>query len=49
MRTLATSGIATTEFPLADAGKMAVYMLRWVGPRGAVGPWSEVAGATVAA
>ena len=47
--TLATSGVATAAFPLADAGKTAVYMLRWVGPRGAVGPWSEIASATVAA
>lgn len=47
--TLATNGVATAEFPLADAGKTAVYMLRWVGPRGAAGPWSEVATATVAA
>jgi len=26
-----------------------VYMLRWIGPRGAVGPWSEICSATVAA
>ncbi len=47
--TLATNGVATTEFPKTDAGKTAVYMLRWVGPRGAVGPWSETCSATVAA
>jgi hypothetical protein len=47
--TLATSGIATAEFPSQDGGKTAVYMLRWVGPRGAVGPWSEICSATVAA
>jgi len=47
--TLATNGIATTTFPFEDGGKTAVYMLRWVGPRGAVGPWSEMCSATVAA
>ena len=47
--TLATSGTATAEFPAHDGGKTAVYMLRWVGPRGAVGPWSEICSATVAA
>ena len=47
--TLATNGIAETTFPFADGGKTAVYMLRWVGPRGAVGPWSEICSATVAA
>ena len=47
--TLATSGTVTADFPAHDGGKTAVYMLRWVGPRGAVGPWSEIASATVAA
>lgn len=47
--TLATNGVATTEYPSEAGGKLAVYMLRWVGPRGAVGPWSEVCSATVAA
>lgn len=47
--TLATNGEATTTFPQSAAGKTAVYCLRWVGPRGAVGPWSEAANATVAA
>ena len=47
--TLATSGVAETTFPFADGGKTAVYVLRWVGPRGAVGPWSELCAATVAA
>lgn len=47
--TLATGGVAIAEFPMADGGKTAVYMLRWLGPRGAVGPWSDIACATVAA
>lgn len=47
--TLATSGVADAEFPSEAGGKLAVYMLRWVGPRGAVGPWSEICSATVAA
>lgn len=47
--TLATSGVVTTEYGSEASGKTAVYMLRWVGPRGAVGPWSEVCSATVAA
>ena len=47
--TLATNGEATTTFPQSAAGKTAVYCLRWVGPRGNVGPWSETATATVAA
>jgi len=47
--TLATNGEATTTFPQSAAGKTAVYCLRWVGPRGGVGPWSETARATVAA
>lgn len=47
--TLATNGTAQATFAFADGGKTAVYMLRWVGPRGAVGPWSEMCSATVAA
>lgn len=47
--TLATNGAAQATFPAEDGGKLAVYMLRWVGPRGATGPWSEAAVATVAA
>jgi hypothetical protein len=46
---LATRTPHTVEFRAADGGKTAVYMLRWLGARGGVGPWSEVAGATVAA
>jgi len=47
--TLATNGEATTTFPQTAAGKTAVYCLRWVAPRGAVGPWSEPHAATVLA
>jgi hypothetical protein len=47
--TLATNGEATTTFPTSAAGQTAVYCLRWVAPRGGVGPWSEFATATVAA
>jgi len=47
--TLATSGTATTEFRASDAGKTAVYVLRWLGKRGAAGPWSDPHCATVAA
>ena len=47
--TLATGGTAEATFASADGGKTAVYMLRWIGPRGAVGPWSEICSATVAA
>jgi hypothetical protein len=46
---LATRAHHDTEFPLADRGKSAVYMLRWINTRGTPGPWSEVASATVAA
>jgi hypothetical protein len=46
---LATSGEATAEFTGADAGRRAVYIMRWLGARGAPGPWSELISATVAA
>ena len=46
---LATGGVATIEFQATDRGKLAVYMLRWVGKRGVNGPWSEACAATVAA
>ena len=46
---LATDGSATAEFDSKDGGKTAVYMLRWVGPGGIAGPWSEPVSATVAA
>lgn len=47
--TLATDGNATATFGPESAGKTAVYVLRWVGPRGAVGPWGPACMATVAA
>lgn len=37
------------EFTPADAGKTACYLLRWVNPTAETGPWSEPAGATIAA
>lgn len=46
---LSTDGSATAEFESKDGGKTAVYMLRWVGPGGIAGPWSEPYSATVAA
>lgn len=46
---LVTSGQATTTFALEDAGKTAVYVLRWVAAGGAVSAWSVPATATVAA
>ena len=46
---LVTSGEATTTFALEDAGKTAVYVLRWVAAGGAVSAWSVPATATVAA
>jgi hypothetical protein len=36
-------------FTPADAGKTACYLLRWVNPTSETGPWSEPAGATIAA
>jgi hypothetical protein len=47
--TIATDGNATATFGPESAGKTAVYVLRWVGPRGAVGPWGPACVATVAA
>ena len=38
----------TAEYPGADAGKTAYYMLRWVTTRGDKGPWSETVAATIA-
>ena len=37
------------DFAGADANKVAHYMLRWESTRGAVGPWSETASATIGA
>jgi len=45
----ATRAHHDTQFPLEARGKSAIYMLRWVSTRGAPGPWSEVASATIAA
>jgi len=35
------------EYPGAQAGKMAHYLLRWASTRGEKGPWSEVTSATI--
>lgn len=48
-QTMTTRSFLRTTFPLAERGKLAVYMLRWVNRRGDPGPWSEPATATVAA
>ncbi|MCU0688684.1 MAG: hypothetical protein MUE97_02930 [Phycisphaerales bacterium] len=44
-----SDGTATLAFDAPRAGQQAHYLARWVTPRGAVGPWSETASATVAA
>ena len=45
---LDTASPYTAEYPGADAGKTAYYMLRWVTTRGDKGPWSETVAATIA-
>jgi hypothetical protein len=45
---LSTDGSTTAEFESQDGGKPAVDMLRWVGPGGIAGKWSEPVSATVA-
>ena len=39
----------THEYPGAEGGKQAHYMLRWVNTRGKTGPWSETVTATIGA
>ncbi len=39
----------TADYPGADGGKTAHYMLRWVNTNGDKGPWSETASATIGA
>jgi len=39
----------TLDFPAADGGKNAHYLLRWVNPGGEQGPWSETASVTIGA
>lgn len=39
----------TADFPGADGGAIAHYMLRWVSTRGDKGPWSATASATIGA
>jgi hypothetical protein len=45
---VSTSGALQTDFTTAEAGQTAYYALRWLSTRGATGPWSEIAAATVA-
>ncbi len=35
------------DYPLADAGKLVFYYLRWINKRGQPGPWSELVSATI--
>jgi hypothetical protein len=35
------------DFPLADAGKIVYYYMRWINKRGQPGPWSELISATI--
>jgi hypothetical protein len=35
------------DFPLADAGKLVYYYMRWINRRGQAGPWSELVSATI--
>jgi hypothetical protein len=44
---LDTASPYITEYDLADAGKTAYYMLRWVNSRNEKGPWSETVEATI--
>ena len=46
---LATRTPQVAEFPGADGGKTAHYMLRWIATTGEKGPWSETASATIGA
>ena len=44
---LSTRAPAVTEFDGAGGGRTAHYMVRWLNTRGAAGPWSETASATI--
>jgi len=44
---LDTASPYVAEYPGADAGKTAYYMLRWVNTRNEKGPWSETVAATI--
>lgn len=44
---LVTDATALVEFTAPDAGQTAHYIARWISTRGAKGPWSETASATV--
>lgn len=46
---LVTDGETIATFEPIDAGKTAVYMLRWLSSKGRAGPWSDAVSATVAA
>ncbi len=43
------NGSTTLSYESAKGGMQAHYLVRWVTRRGAMGPWSETASATVAA
>lgn len=45
----ASGGTMRLEFPARQAGHQTHYITRWVGTKGALGPWSETASATIAA
>ena len=47
--TMTTRPTLRASYVLADGGKTAVFMFRWVSTRGEKGPWSEPHTATVAA
>jgi hypothetical protein len=44
-----SDGAAVLTFEIPQAGMQAHYMARWVTRRGALGPWSDTASATIAA
>jgi hypothetical protein len=44
-----SDGSAVLSFDTPDAGMQAHYVARWVTRRGAIGPWSQTASATIAA
>ena len=49
MKATRQPGNEATRQPVADANKVAHYMLRWENTRGELGPWSETASATIGA
>lgn len=45
----ASGGTMRLQFELSRAGQQTHYITRWVGTKGALGPWSETTSATIAA